>query len=328
MNKTELVQNVTRTFGKIGLSLKKHSPEILLVTGIVGGVVSAVMACKATTKVSSILEKKKEQIDGIHEIVENPEGDLAKAYEKKYNEKFTEEQGKKELAIVYAQTGLEFVKLYAPSVLLGVASIGCLLASNNIIHKRNVALAAAYATVDNSFKGYRNRLIERFDKELDRELLYNLKSEEIEEVTVDENGNEIVEKKIVTVMGNTVNGDRGPSYSPYSIVFDDGNTGWDKDPELTKYFLIQTQNYWNDVLRTKGYVFLNEVYESLGAQRTKAGQVMGWYYDRSEKSFSDNYIDFGIFDIHRKVTRDFVNGYERCIILDFNVDGNIMEMLA
>jgi hypothetical protein len=73
-------------------------------------------------------------------------------------------------------------------------------------------------------------------------------------------------------------------------------------------------------------VFLNEVYDMLGAKRTRAGAVMGWFYDKEGK-YSDNYIDFGIFDIHNEKACDFVNGIEKSIILDFNVDGRIDHLL-
>ena len=309
MKKGEIMNSFTRTFGRVGFKFKKHSPEILIAAGITGIAVSAVMACVATTKVSSILEETKDAVDAIHEMSSNQET----------SEEYTEQDSKKDLAIVYTKTALSLVKLYAPSVILGVASIGCILASHNIIRQRNVALAAAYATVDKGFKEYRGRVIERFGKELDRELKYNIKAKEIEEVTVDEKGKEKTTKKVINTMDPN-------SYSPYSIVFDDGNVGWDKDPEISKYFLIQQQNYANDLLKAKGHLFLNEVYSMLGARPTKAGQCVGWIYDE-ECPIGDNFVDFGIFDIYNAKARDFVNGYERVIVLDFNVDGNILDMI-
>lgn len=309
MKKELIVNSFTRTFNRVGFKFKKHSPEILIVAGVTGVAVSAVMACVATTKVSSILEETKDAVDAIHELSGNGET----------SEGYTEQDSKKDLAIVYTKTALNLAKLYAPSVILGVASIGCILASHNIIRQRNVALAAAYATVDKGFKEYRGRVIERFGKELDRELKYNIKAKEIEEVTVDEKGKEKTTKKVINTMDPNI-------YSPYSIVFDDGNTGWDKDPEITKFFLIQQQNLANDTLKAKGHLFLNEVYDMLGAQRTKAGQCVGWIYDE-KCPVGDNFVDFGIFDIYNAKARDFVNGYERVIVLDFNVDGNILDML-
>lgn len=311
MNKTEIISNLTRTFNRTGLKIKKHSPEILLTAGTVGVVVSGVMACKATLKVNEILDESKQQIDTIHSVAADP--NMA--------EKYTAEDSKKDLAIVYTQTAVKMIKLYGPSVGLGVVSLGCMIGSNRILSKRNVALAAAYTAVDKSFKEYRGRVIERFGKQLDKELRYNIKAKEIEEVSKDENDNEVVKKEVVDVIEDDPN-----NYSPYSIVFDDGNEGWDPDPERTKFFLIQQQNWANERLKTKGHLFLNEVYDMLGARRTKAGAQVGWVYDE-KNVVGDNYVDFGIFDTRRSKARDFVNGYEKVIVLDFNVDGYILDLI-
>lgn len=311
MIKSEVMNNVTRTFGRLGLKIKKYSPEILVVTGVIGTVATTALACKATLKVNEVLEKPKTEIAKINEAAEN--GCTASGVE------YTPEDKKNDLRIVYTQTAVEMIKLYGPTVLLGAASIGCILASANIVRKRNVALTAAYTTIDNSFKEYRGRVIERFGKELDRELRYNIKTEEIEERVIDEEGNETVVKKTVEVMDPNV-------YSAYSIVFDDGNTGWDPDPELTKFFLVQQQNYANDRLKARGHLFLNEVYDMLGAPRTKAGAQVGWIYDE-KNPIGDNYVDFGMFDIHKPKACDFVNGREKVIILDFNHDGPILDYI-
>lgn len=311
MNKT-FVTNMTRVLNRTGLKLKKHSPEILLVTGVAGVVASSIMACKATLKVQDVLDEAKGQLDTIHEVVANPER----------ANKYTVEDSKKDMAIVYTQTGVKLIKLYGPSIALGIASLSCIIGSNRILNKRNVALAAAYATVDKGFKEYRERVIERFGKELDKELKYNIKAEEVEEVTVDEKGNETVTKKTIQVADL----DDPNEYSPYSIVFDDGNPGWDKDPELTKFYLIQQQNWANDLLKSRGHLFLNEVYDMLGAPRTKAGAQVGWIYDEGNDNY-DNFVDFGIFNINSRKARDFINGYEKVIILDFNVDGVILDLI-
>lgn len=310
-NKSGVMNNVTRTIGRIGLKIKKYSPEILVVTGVVGTVATTVLACKATLKVNEVLETPKEEIVKINEAAENGCTPSGKEY--------TQEDKKNDLRIVYTQTAVELIKLYGPTVLLGAASIGCILASANIVRKRNAALAAAYTTIDNSFKEYRGRVIERFGKDLDRELRYNIKTEEIEERVVDEDGNEKTVTKTVEVLGPT-------GYSAYSIVFDDGNTGWDPDPELTKFFLVQQQNYANDRLKARGHLFLNEVYDMLGAPRTKAGAQVGWIYDE-KNPIGDNYVDFGMFDIHKPKACDFINGREKVIILDFNHDGPILDFI-
>ena len=326
MKKFEFMNNMNRTFHKVGFQLKKHSPEIMIVAGVVGTVTSAVMACKATTKVHDILEESKTKVNQVHEVLEND--DLRYEEVKQEDgtlvqvEKYTEEDSKKDLAVIYLQTGLKFVKLYGPSVALGVVSLTSILASHNIMRKRNVALAAAYTAVDKSFKGYRSRLIERFGEELDKELRYNIKSKEIETIVTDENGEEKVVKEYIQAAD-----DSNPTfYSDYAKCFDNGCAGWTKDAEMNKMFLRRQQDWANDRLKARGYLFLNEVYESLGIPRTKAGQVVGWVYDPKNPK-GDNYVDFGIYNIHNEQARDFVNGYERSIWLDFNVDGNILDLI-
>lgn len=311
--KTELVNKVTRSLHKVGFKFKKHSPEILVVTGIIGIVTSTVMACKATTKVNDIVTESKETIDKIHDCV-------GKGLHTSDGEEYTQEVANKDLAIVYTQTAWKFIKLYGPSVLIGVASIGCMVGSNRILRKRNVALAAALTTVEKSFKDYRGRVIDRFGKDLDRELRFGIKAKEIKEKVVDENGNETTVTKTVEVV------DPNTAHSLYSVVFCEGNPGWTKNAELNKVFLIQQQNWANDKLRLRGYLTLNEVYEMVGAPTTAYGQIAGWVYTE-DGSVGDNFVDFGIFDVTNEKACDFVNGRERSIILDFNCIGNILEYI-
>lgn len=309
--------NLTRSFHKIGFKVKKHSPEILVAAGVVGTVTSAVMACRATIKVNDILVGANEQLEPIRnagEKLENGEKLMCKD-----GSQYTKEDNKKDLAIVYIQTAVKFVKLYGPSVALGAASLTCIVASHNILTKRNAALAAAYTAVDKGFKEYRSRVIERFGKDIDHELRYNIKAKEFEETTVDKKGKESTETKTVNVADPN-------TYSEYARFFDDGCNGWSKDPEHNLWFLKCQQAQANDRLKLNGYLFLNDVYEMLGIPRTKAGQVVGWIYDEKHP-VGDNFVDFGIYNIDIEKCRDFVNGYERTILLDFNVDGPILEMM-
>lgn len=310
MKKSEIMKTVGVAFNKVGFQLKKHSPEILVVAGVIGTVASTVMACKATTKISTIIDKTKEDVDNIHKCLEDES--LA--------EEYTPDDSKKDLAIVYIQTGVKLAKLYAPSVILGALSITGILASNNILRKRNVALAAAYATVDQGFKDYRKRVVDRFGEQIDRELKYNIKAKKFETIEVDpETGKEKKVKETVDIADPN-------TYSDYARFFDDGCTGWEKDSEYNFMFLRAEQNYANDRLKARGYLYLNEVYERLGIPCTKAGQIVGWVYN-PDKPNGDNYVDFGIYDAAREKAREFVNGYERTILLDFNVDGNIWDLM-
>lgn len=308
MKFNDIMASASRTFSKVSLQGKKYAPEVMVVVGVVGVVASAVMACKATTKAGAIVEDTKDQMDQIHEVAET------------HAEEYSEDDMKKDTVIVYTQTAVKFAKLYGPAVILGAASIACILGSHHILSKRNAALAAAYATVDKGFKEYRGRVIKRFGKELDKELRYNVKAKDFEETVVNEETGE--ETKVT----NTVNVADPNDYSDYARFFDDGCTGWTKDSEQNLYFLKCQQNYANERLQKKGYLFLNDVYEMLGIPKTKAGQIVGWIYDK-KNPVGDNFVDFGIYNMNREKARDFVNGYERTILLDFNVDGNILDLI-
>lgn len=309
MSKVDILNKASRTFYKVGFTLKKHSPTILAVAGTVGVVTSGVMACKASTKLSTILEEHEENVEKIHDYVD----------EHGYSENYTEKDGKKDITIVYTQTGVKLVKLYAPAVALGTISIAAMLGSNHILRKRNVALTAAYATIERSFKSYRNRVIDRFGKNLDEELLYNIKTKEVEETVVDEDGKEKTTKKTVDIVD--IN-----DIEDYSRLFYEGNPGWDPDPRFTMMFLKEQQRYANKLLKKRGYLFLNEVYKMLGFSIIPEGQYIGWIYDE-ENPIGDNRVDFGLLDTEDIDTIRFFNRDERAVLLKFNHDGNILDKM-
>lgn len=306
MKKNELMNKVSGSVHKIGFELKKHSPEIFIAVGVVGTVASAVMACKATTKLSDILEESKEQIDAIHEAPQKEE----------LKDKYDEDMMRKDLALVYFQTGVKVAKLYAPAVILGTLSITSIVASNNILRKRNVALAAAYATVDKGFKEYRERVVERYGEQVDYELTHNIKTKEITETVVDEKGKEKQVKKTVEVADPTVTNE-------YVKYFTRTNPYWDDTPDYVEMFLRAQQNYANDRLKIEKALTLNDVYDSLGFQKTKAGMVVGWVLDENNED-GDNFIEFHV----RKVYIPNEHGEdELAYAIDFNVDGNIYNKM-
>lgn len=309
MKKNDIMKKVTGTVNKFGFKLKKYSPEILVVAGVVGTVVSGVMACKATTKVNDILDEAKETLEVIHEGMENGE---IKGIE------YTVEDGKKDTTLIYVQTGVKFVKLYAPAVILGTLSITSILTSHNVLKKRNVALAAAYTAIDTSYKDYRKRVIERFGDEIDKELRYNIKAKTFEETEVNEKGKEKTVTKKVNVADMNLTSD-------YARYFDSSVTSWEKSQDYNMMFLRAKESYANDKLKADGFIYLNDIYYELGIPKTKAGQIVGWVYKPDDPNYQgDNFVDFGI----RTVQRETADGrYEEAILLDFNPDGNILDLM-
>ena len=303
-NKTEIMKSVNGVTSKAVMKLKKHSPEILVVAGIAGTVVSAVLACKATTKVAEILDETKGTLDTIHDGMET--GAIN-------GQEYTTEDGKKDTVVVYAQTGMKLAKLYGPAIILGTLSITSILASNNILRKRNVALGAAYAAIDKSFKEYRGRVIERFGEQVDTELKYGIKAKKFEEIEVDpETGKEKKVKKTVMVADPNLQSD-------YAVYFDSKSRNYETNPDYNRMFLKAQQAFANEKLQTRGHLFLNEVLDDLDLPRTPAGQIVGW-----TKDGPDGYVNFRIVEVERE-TED--GRHEPTLLLDFNVEGNIWEKM-
>ena len=315
MKKNEIMKSVGLTFNKIGFQIQKKSPELLVAAGIAGVVVSAVMACKATIKASEVAEEAKETIDEIHEIEEKG---ITRA-----GNPYSIEDTKKDLTTTYLQTGVKYAKLYAPSVILGAASITCIVASHRVLKKRNIALAAAYTTLDKSFKEYRGRVMERFGEQVEKEIRYNIKAKEIKKTVVDETGKKEKVKEVVDVPA--VDGWDPSQYSPYARRFDETHPNWTKNPEMNRFYLKARQAQADDMLKARGHLFLNEVYDMMGCPRTKAGAVVGWLYDPKRPELGDSYVDFGMYEIQEG--EDF-ESYVKSYILDFNVVGDITNDIA
>jgi len=306
--KNEIMQKATRLLSSGQYQIKKHSPEILMVAGLAGTVVGTVLACKATTKVQEILDEKNKSVNDVHECLEDENAD------------YTEDDSKKDLTLIYAQTGVKLFKLYAPSIGIMSLSFASIIAGHAVLKKRNVAIAAAYAAVDAGFKKYRKNVIEEFGEGVDQQMRFGIKSKEIKKK--DKNGKTVKEKEYyIDTDGNPLN-----NISEYARFFDAASENFAKDPEYNMMFLRRQQDYANEMLKARGHLFLNEVYDLLDIPRSKAGQVVGWIYDKDGNTKGDNYVDFGLYK-DNSATRRFVNGLEYNILLDFNVDGIIYDLI-
>ena len=302
--KQEIMNKATRLLNVGKLQFNKYSPEILMTVGIIGVTASTIIACKQTLKLSTIINEKKDTVDKIHECLNDE------------SIEYTQEDANKDLTLNTVQTSIKIVKLYSPAIILGGLSFTSIICGHNILKKRNMAIAAAYAIMDKSFKKYRANVVERFGESVDKELRYNIKAQEIK--TKDKNKKEIIE---------VIDGDNETlEYSDYARFFDATSGNFAKDAEYNLMFLRRQQDYANELLKARGHLFLNEVYDLLDIPRTKAGQVVGWIYDPKNNKKGDNYVDFGIYK-DNMAHRRFVNGLEYNILLDFNVDGVIYDLI-
>jgi len=277
--------------------------------GIGGGIAAAIFACKATLKVEEVLDEHQGKVDTINTAWEKvKEGEIAL-------DVYSEQDYKKDLAITYVQTGVGFLKLYGPALSLAATSIFCIVSSHGIMRKRVNGLTAAYVSLAEAFNQYRRRVREELGEENEYMIRHGLKSETVTELTENPDGSaKKVKKKKLIGDPNGISG--------YARYFDKNSTEWTPSAEYNLTYIKHQQASINDFLKAKGHVFLNEVYDMLGIPRTQAGAVVGWVMGDD----GDNYIDFGIFD-GDKVKREFVNGYDDSILLDFNVDGVIYHLI-
>jgi hypothetical protein len=315
-NLQSMKSTLTSKAGRSVLIVRKYSPEILLVAGIAGGITAAVLAAKATLKAQDVIDEHNVHIEIIDGKLED--GQTASG------QQYTQNDSIKDKAEVYTLTTIELAKLYLPSVGLGVLSLASILASHGIMTRRQVSLIAAFNVVSDGYASYRQRVIEQLGEDADRNFRHGLREEVITEKEVDENGKEKTVKK--TVMR------RDPQFkSVYARFFDEASVNWMNNPTSNLAFLKAQQNAMNDLLIVQGHLFLNEVYDALGIPRTKEGAVVGWIYKNDpewmqEKGF-DGFVDFDIYNPENSAGRDFVNGYNPSILLDFNVDGMIFEKI-
>ena len=287
---------VSRVASKAIFKVKRYSPEILLGAGIVAGVAGTVLACKSTLKASYILDDHRKKMDEIKEAAET------------CPEVYSDADRKKDTAVVYVDTFKRFIKLYWKPIVLEVAAIGCVLTSYGIMRHRNLVLTLACSEALSDFNKYRDRVKAKYGEEADRELLADSSKAVVE---TDEKGEvKSVDTKDILC-------------SPYAKFFDSSCPNWENSPEYNYTFLVGIQNRFNERLRAKGHVFLNEVYDALGLPRTAAGAVVGWIYNGE----GDNRIDFDLDNANSEATRRFVNGLENVYLLDFNVDGVIYDKI-
>ena len=305
-----IVKAITRSVNKSIFRVKKHSPEILTAVGIVCGIGATVSACNATLKAKDILEQAKQDVDAIHRAQSDP--DTAEDFE------YDTENAQRDLTRVYVRTGAELAKVYAPALILGAGSIAGTIGSSIIMHRRVNTAVAAYAALDATFNQYRDRVKQAIGAGEELEVYHNVKAADPEADVMIRPAECDCDRKNVKIDG----------YSIYARCFDEYNPYWKDNSEYNLSFLRGTQRYLNSLLESQGFLFLNDAYKELGFEQTQAGQLVGWIYDPDRTDAGDNCISFGLYDPSRgPALGDFINGKEKSVFLDFNVDGVIVDRI-
>lgn len=291
------VPTLTRRINRKKLVLKKQSPHIFFVAGIAGTLTSTVLACRATLKLPDTLGEIENDVANMKEVRASY-AELGP--EERKNELYQDMN--KDTAYVYIKAGLKLGQLYAPAIGVGAISIAALTGAHVQLSRRNTALMAAYAAVSKAYDDYRQRVMHELGEERELDIYH------------------AAVKSVSSADGESINVADPNAWSPYARFFDETSQNWERNPEFNRLFIQAQQNYFNEMLRARGHLFLNEVYDELGFERTQAGTVVGWLIGNG----GDDFVDFGMYEA---VNNRFINGLERTPLLDFNVDGVIYDKI-
>lgn len=287
----KLPEGTTLKIGRTTLLTKKHSPVILFGAGVVGFGATVFLACRATTKIEPLIEETNKRRETV-----------------KADEFTTAKTKKKELTVIRTAMAVETAKLYGPAVFIGMASVAALTGSHYLMTKRNVAIAAAFAGAERTLEEYRKRVAETIGEDKERELVNGIVEVDIVEETDEGPVIKRVKKRVDPI-------------SAYKHLYDEYNKNWQRERNYNVMYLSSQQVHVNNLLQTRGYVFLNEVLKSLGIKQTKAGQRVGWV----KGGKGDDFIDFGIFNDEEEGERFVCGAESRGIWLVFNCQGDILD---
>ena len=312
-------KSITNVLARPALKLKKYSPEILIIGGVVGMVTAAVMAVKATASedYENIIMDHRMAFHKMEQAKLIAQECPMKVVDGVEVEMYSIESQKSDAITQYKKTTFRLAKIYWPSATLMTMSVVAVLSGFRIIRKRNMALVAAYNIVDQAFKGYRERVRAELGDEMDTHFMHDTEMKAETKTVKNEDGTTTKIKSTEQILkGNVV--------SMYGRLYDETNKQFEKDPRFNWLYIKKKRDYFNDLLHSRGHVFLNEVYDELGFEHTSYGAVVGWVA-KKKGGEGDNYISFGPWC--EKLTDVEEAGRMAPIVLDFNVDGVVYDLI-
>ena len=276
----------------MGARIVRNAPTILSVAASAGVVATGYLAYKAGSELYSVKTKYENAM-------------------KEYPDTSTEAASKLRKQFLW-----DTVKILAPTVISGAATVGCIVWSNRLATKQIMAITGAYKSLETAFKTYREKMVDAVGEEKVNEIMarpieLSLDSPDCKKINELESVYGMIEDVFKA--------------SPYARLIDDTSTAWDPNEDYLFMNISAIQNWANRRLRTKGHLFLNEVYDQLGVSRTPEGSVCGWIANSED---GDGYVDFGnpescawrYYDGVRK------HNVTECV-LDFNIDGVIWDRI-
>lgn len=211
---------------KTGMVVAKNAPTILTTVSVVGVVATVIFSVQATTKADLLMEELRQK--------------------KAKNEKITATE-------VIKTVG----PTYAPTIIAGGITIGCIIGAAKISARRNAVISGLYAASEFALKEYQKKVIERLGEKEHKAVR--------DEIAQDQLNAHPVQNSQVILTGK---GDH---------LCRDSLSGRYFRSDIEK--IRKAQNDLNRAIINNMYISLNEVYEELGLEEVELGKYSGWDVD-------------------------------------------------
>jgi hypothetical protein len=299
--------------------VKFRSPELLIGAGVVGLVGAAVVAVRRGVRWHSAA---KAEIVHDLETIKKAEG----------SPQYTREDKVQDYARVIGKGVWSFTQIYGPSVAAGVASVVSILAGTGVLKGRLAAMTSAAATAQAALERYRSRVREKLGEDADYEFAYEVSAKKGKIKHEDGTKESLVTYHLVPSSGEWM------AASPYSRLWDENAMEWCANRDIQFLTLRSLENHFNQELNARGVVFLNDVYKALGLPMSKDAALVGWIKDYEKPKMAklaaelgrvpgDGVISFGVFENESPSARAYLAGDDNRVVLDFNVDGVIYDLI-
>ena len=256
--------------------VKKNDSELLLGASLVLGGVTIIETIKSTRKVEPIVEEHKDKMQMIH-----MQADTGVKIDPDTHEslKYTDKEKRKDTFKTYAATTGKMIKLYSVPLATGTVSLGCNLASHNLLSNRNIELQAALTGVTQVFNNYRDFIKEKDGEEVDREAMYGIRQakKKLKE-----------ENETYTVYDKTDNF----KLTTHSRLFDEasGSHYWSPSRQSNASFLFSIEQSIKRKLkyRRSHTISYNEMVDMLDLDPAADGNVMGLKFVPGKDPLDEN----------------------------------------
>lgn len=305
---------VVKVGTKIASKTRANAPQTLFYGGIVlmtvGAGYGVYKAYKGASEVSEKYNDGKEYIDNLY----------SKDHKK---ERFI--HGTKNVL----STGLVVAKQQAVPIVIfaGGAVLSC--KGYQKLAARAVMLAGLAAETKKELDGFFGRVSDQYGEDEANKLRYGLQQEVTEVEVTDPATGKVTKKKDIVYK------ETGIANALYSYILEEGTMDpkyWSDSAFLNKKRLRMVIEQANAILNERGYIFLSEVLRMIGykGKMTDREHFTGWIKKGLVPDWhGDGFVSDGVTDgmLRTERVQAFISGTEPNVVVNFNVDGYIVDAL-